>query len=292
MFLLQWLKIPYRATWRLVMEDEGLELSGYIAFTAFLSIFPFLIFLAALAGFLGDEQVAERFVEAMFRFLPTDVAETLAPAVSDVIGSRQGGLLTFGILATLWFASNGIEALRLSLNRAYSVAEKRPIWWLRLQSFAFVIASGLVIFFLSAAVLLGPFVWRALGPAINQSLDTELVFFTARYLVAVVVLWTALMLFHQWLPNARQAFRRILPGVCVTVVLWLLGASLFSWYIGHLADYSVIYGSLGGVAITLVFFYITAMIFIFGAEINAVWRREEGLPDAPQAEDGHGPEEA
>jgi membrane protein len=266
------------------MEDDGLELSGYIAFTAFLSIFPFLIFLAALAGFLGDEGVADDFVKAMFRFLPTDVAATLAPAVSDVIGSRQGGLLTFGILATLWFASNGIEALRVGLNRAYSVTERRPIWWLRLQSLAFVIASGFVIFFLSVAVLIGPLVWRALGPTVDQSLDTELVFFTARYVVAVVVLWVALMFFHQWLPNARQAFRRILPGVCVTVVLWLLGASLFSWYIGHLANYSVLYGSLGGVAITLVFFYITAVIFIFGAEINAVWRREEGLPDAPQAE--------
>jgi membrane protein len=288
----RWLRVPYRATWRLVMEDDGLELSGYIAFTAFLSIFPFLIFLAALAGFLGDEGVADDFVKAMFRFLPTDVAETLAPALSDVIGSRQGGLLTFGILATLWFASNGIEALRLGLNRAYNVTERRPIWWLRLQSLAFVIASGLVIFFLSAAILIGPLVWRALGPTIDRSLDTELVFFTARYLVAVVVLWMALMLFHQWLPNARQAFRRILPGVCVTVVLWLLGASLFSWYIGHLANYSVLYGSLGGVAITLVFFYITAVIFIFGAEINAVWRREEGLLDAPQAEGGERPGQA
>jgi membrane protein len=290
--LLQWLRIPYRATSRLVMKDEGLELSGYIAFTAFLSIFPFLIFLAALAGFLGDEGVADRFIEAMFRFLPADVAETLAPAVSDVIGSRQGGLLTFGILATLWFASNGIEALRLGLNRAYSVAEQRPIWWLRLQSLAFVVASGLVIFFLSAAVLIGPLVWKALGPTIDRSLDTGLVFFTARYLVAVVVLWTALMLFHQWLPNARQPFRRILPGVCVTVVLWLLGAALFSWYIGHLANYSVLYGSLGGVAITLVFFYVTAVIFILGAEVNAAWPREENLPDSPGTGGARGPEEA
>ena len=292
MSLLDWFKIPYQASWRLVMEDEGLELSGYIAFTAFLSLFPFLIFLAALAGFLGDEDMADDFVEAMFRFMPEDVARTLAPAVGEVLGSRQGGLLTFGILATLWFASNGIEALRAGLNRAYNVREERPMWWLRLQSFALVVASGLVIFFLSAVIIIGPLVWRALGPAVNQALDTQLVFITARYAVAVVVLWVALMLFHQWLPNSRQAFRRILPGVCVTVVLWLVGAALFSWYIGNLANYSVLYGSLGGVAITLVFFYISAVIFIFGAEINAVWRKRHGLPDAPQDEGGTGQSEA
>lgn len=284
MSALDWVKIPYRAAWRLVMEDEGLELSGYIAFTAFLALFPFLIFLAALAGFLGDQDVADSFIEAMFRFMPDDVAETLAPAVGEVISSRQGGLVTLGIVATLWFASSGIEALRAGLNRAYGAPEERPVWWLRLQSLAFVLASGLIIFFLSLVVIVGPIVWEALGP-VNQTLDTELVFFTARYTVAVLVLWGALMLFHRWLPNARQAFRRILPGVCVTVVLWLAGASIFSWYVGNLADYSVVYGSLGGVAITLVFFYITAILFIFGAEINAVWRTMKGLP-GPSQDDG------
>jgi membrane protein len=84
------------------------------------------------------------------------------------------------------------------------------------------------------------------------------------------------VLLHRWLPNTRQAFVRVLPGVCLTAVLWLIGASLFSWYVGNLANYALFYGSLGGVAITLVFFYITAIIFIFGAEFNAVWRERTG----------------
>ena len=95
---MEWLKIPYRAAWRLVMVDEGLELSGYIAFAAFLSLFPFLIFLAALAGFLGDRETANDFVQAMFHFMPADVAETLAPAIREVVGVRERGLLTFSIL--------------------------------------------------------------------------------------------------------------------------------------------------------------------------------------------------
>lgn len=284
----RWLEIPYRAAWRLVMQDEGLELSGYIAFTAFFSLFPFLIFLAALAGFLGDRETADEFIATMFEFMPPDVAETLAPAVREVVGARQGGLLTVGIVTTLWFASNGIEALRTGLNRAYGVSEQRPMWWLRLQSVAFVIAGGLIIFFLSLAVILGPLIWRVLGPTIDDLLGTELVFITVRYVVAVVLLWAALMLLHRWLPNTKQAYRRVLPGVCATAVLWLAGASLFSWYIGNLTDYSAFYGSLGGVAITLMFFYISAIIFIFGAEINAVWRERTGRRDAPQEVNGGG----
>ncbi len=80
----------------------------------------------------------------------------------------------------------------------------------------------------------------------------------------------------------------MLPGVCATAVLWLAGASLFSWYIGNLADYSAVYGSLGGVAITLMFFYISAIIFIFGAELNAAWRERTGRRDAPQEVNGEG----
>ena len=279
---MEWIRIPYRAAWRLVMVDEGLVLAGYIAFTAFLSLFPFLIFLAALAGFLGDRETADRFIEAMFEFMPDDVAETLAPAVGEVVGARHGGLLTFGILFTLWFASNGFEALRTGLNRAYGVSEQRAIWWLRLQSIAFVISGGLIILFLSLVVVLGPLVWRVLGPTVDQMLETRLVFGTARYVFAAVLLFGALILLHRWLPNTRQAFRRILPGVAATTVLWLLGAGLFAWYVGHLTDYSVYYGSLGGVAITLMFFYVSAIIFIFGAEINAVWREETGRQAAPQ----------
>ena len=279
---MEWIRIPYRAAWRLVMADEGLVLAGYIAFTAFLSLFPFLIFLAALAGFLGDRETADRFIEAMFEFMPDDVAETLAPAVGEVVGARHGGLLTFGILFTLWFASNGFEALRTGLNRAYGVSEQRAIWWLRLQSIAFVISGGLIILFLSLVVVLGPLVWRVLGPTVDQMLETRLVFGTARYVFAAVLLFGALIFLHRWLPNTRQALRRILPGVAATTVLWLLGAGLFAWYVGHLTDYSVYYGSLGGVAITLMFFYVSAIIFIFGAEINAVWREETGRQAAPQ----------
>jgi len=280
---MEWIKIPYRAAWRLVMVDEGLELSGYIAFAAFLSLFPFLIFLATLAGFLGDRETANEFIQTMFHFMPKDVAETLAPAVREVVGVRERSLLTLSILATLWFASSGVEALRSGLNRAYKVGEQRAIWWLRLQSIAVVIVSAVITFFLSLAVIFGPLVWRLFGSEIDDLLETRLVFTSMRYVVAVLLLVGALLLLHRSLPNIAQPFRHVFPGVCVTAVLWLGGASLFSWYVGNLANYALFYGSLGGVAITLMFFYVTAIIFIFGAEFNAVWRERVDARRAREA---------
>ena len=102
----------YAAGWRL-SEHDGLTIAGYMAFAAFTSLFPFLIFLAALASVLGTRETADETVEGLFLFLPGDVASTLAPAVHEVMAGNHGGLLTFGVLATLWTASSGVEALRM-----------------------------------------------------------------------------------------------------------------------------------------------------------------------------------
>jgi membrane protein len=283
------LRLPYEAGYRLVMDDFGLENAGYIAFTGLLALFPFLIFLAALAGFLGETEAADTFVRNMFEFVPDDVAETLRPAISEVLSARRGGLLTFGILITIWLSSNGIEALRTGLNRAYGVGEWRPIWWRRLQAILFVIVGAFALFLVSLSVLLGPVVWVVLGAVAYLHISESTWALALRTLVAVTVLFGALLLLHRYLPNSRQRLRDILPGVVVTVALWIVGALLFSLYLGTLADYSVTYGSLGGVIITLVFFYLIGLIFLYGAELNAAWIRyrqgkaqEEPVESAPE----------
>ena len=268
-----YLKIPWDAGWRLVMYDDGVENAGYIAFTALLALFPFLIFLAALAGFLGESETADTFVRNLFELMPDDVTETLRPAVAEVLSARRTGLLTVGILVTLWVASNGIEALRTGLNRAYGVGEWRPIWWRRLQAIAFVIIGAFALFLISLTVLLGPVVWALLGSVAYLHLSENTWVLVLRGVIATVVLFGALLILHYYLPNGREPVRYLLPGVVATIVLWIVSAYAFSWYLGTLADYSVTYGSLGGVIITLVFFYLAAFIFLYGAELNAAYIR-------------------
>ena len=259
----------YLAGWRLT-EHDGLMVAGYMAFAAFTSLFPFLIFLAALVSVLGTRETADQIVEGMFLFLPGDVARTLAPAVHEVMAGRRGGLLTFGVLATLWTASSGVEALRDALNRAYEAKDWQPIWWRRLQSMVVVVVGALILFVASLAVILGPVLWRLLEIFGHSSTEEELVWTIGRYAVGTVVLAAGLVALHRWLPNHHLVTRAVLPGALLTLGLWLLGASLFSLYLGTVADYSGVYGSLGGVVITLFFFYLTAALFIFGAEYNAV----------------------
>jgi membrane protein len=259
----------YRAGWRL-SEHDGLMVAGYMAFAAFTSLFPFLIFLAALASVLGTSETADETVKGLFQFLPPDVANTLAPAVHQVMAGHHGGLLTFGALATLWTASSGVEALRDALNRAYEAKDLEPLWRRRLQSMAVVILGALVLFVASLSVVLGPLIWRLVEFFGRPDAEEQLAWIVGRYALATTVLAGGLLALHRWLPQHHLGTRAVLPGVLLTLLLWLASASLFSLYLGTVADYSLTYGSLAGVAITLLFFYVSGALFILGAEYNAV----------------------
>jgi membrane protein len=233
---------------------------------------------------LGTRETANETVESLFLFLPSDVARTLAPAVHEVMAGHHGGLLTFGVLATLWTASSGVEALRDALDRAYEVKDWQPLWWRRAQSVVVVIAGALILFVASLAVILGPVLWRLVESFGRPSTEEELFWTVGRYALSTVVLAGGLLALHRWLPDHRLSSRAVLPGVLLTLGLWLVGASLFSLYLGTIADYSLVYGSLGGVVITLFFFYLSGALFILGAEYNAVRLKATDGPGATTGE--------
>lgn len=262
------------------IDDDGYLVAGHLSFTAFLSLFPFVIFVAALAGLLGSQETAAVATDYMFRFMPNDVAEVLAPPIKEVITTRSGGLLTLGIVGTIWTASGGIEAIRLSLNRAYNATEDRPFWWRRLQSAALVVGAGFAVFSLAITVILGPVLWDVADSVFRIPDALRPVWIILRYGISLILLVGGLIILHRWLPDRTMSVGFVLPGVVLTAVLWLVGGTAFSIYLGTIAQYSVVYGSLGGVIIALLFFYISGAIFVLGAEFNAVKAREEGQPVA------------
>lgn len=252
-----------------MLEDDGLMVAGHIAFTAFLSLFPFLIFLAALAGFLSSPEDVPKMIDLMFQFMPPEVATAMAPAVTEVISVKPAGLLTFGFLGTLWAASSGVESLRIALNRAYRVQKKRALWKRRLQSFLFVGLASFLIFFLSLMVLFGPVIWNVAQPFFYFTFLQEIIFNVSRYASALLVLMGALLILHRFLPHKKQRSIYLLPGVLLTTILFLAGGTAFSAYIANFGNYNVTYGSLGSIVMALIFFYLTAILFIFGAYLNA-----------------------
>jgi membrane protein len=183
--------------------------------------------------------------------------------------------MTASIVASLWAVSSGIEALREALNKAYGVEEPRSIWFCRLQSLLFTILFSISIIIVMVLFVVGPVVWSYIAPHINVPWHWGWAYEAMRYLLATGILYLMVALLYRWLPSRHLPWREILPGAAVTVVLWLALASLFSLYLRNLGRFSVTYGSLGGVVLTLMFFYLSAVIFIFGAEINSARRRAE-----------------
>ncbi len=282
--------LPLRPLWIAVLNfiaDEGPQRSGHIAFATLLAFFPFLIFLTALAGFFGRSEAAADFIALAFEVMPVEVGRAVNPAVVEVLERTHGGLLTVSLIAALWFASSGVEALRVALNQAYEVRRRQPFWRRRLQGIAFVILGAAGVILAMTGVVAGQLMWTMAESYLGLPELWRWVWTAESYLVGSLGLFVVLCSLYFWLPNRRQSWRHVVPGAAVAVALWLVAATLFSMYLGTLARYGVTYGSLGGVIVTLVFFYVSAAVFIFGAEVNAVMAGKEHprsrLDDPPAA---------
>ncbi len=273
------LRVAAQTVWEAVNNlvlHEGLELSGYMSFMAILAIFPFLIFVVAIAGFIGQAEGAGKFIRLGLGLLPPEVADVLMPSIVNIITHPRGDLLTFGILFSIWSASSGVEALRLLLNRCYAVREHRSVYFLRLQSVLFVILGALVIVVISLTIVLAPAIQRLLRDLHFGILADPRAWFRLRYGVAVPTMMLALIVLHVFLPCRKPRLSEIWPGTLITALLWLAGAAAFSVYVDNFGSYNVTYGSLGGIVLSLLFFYIAGIFIGFGAEMNAsIMRRRE-----------------
>ncbi len=273
------------------VRDDGSALAGYMAYTALLCLFPFLIFATALCGLLIGDEGVQPVMEFLFANIPTHVARTIQPVLEEVVRNRSGNVLSLSALGAIWIASNGFEALRAGLERAYQVKNHRSWWINRLISIGFVFIALVAFFALAVLIVFGPTLIAladeftgALGYA-EEVLGLDLkIWASFRYIFGAVILITFQVLLHMILPAERPPVP-ILRGVLVTVFLWMLLASAFSIYFRFVPSYAITYGTLGGVIATLLFFYVSAAIFIFGAEINAAtWAEDDALDEAKKAE--------
>ncbi len=253
--------------------DDGWALASHLALSALLALFPFLIFATSLASFLGADAFAETAVHLIFDTWPEEIAAPIAREVSSVLTIQRGDFLTIGILAAAFFASNGIEALRVGLNRAYRVLDRRSIFFLRAQSLAFVLVATIGFLVVSSLLVVLPV---AIGitqqrlPWIEPYIGTINLW---RILIAAVIIVLALIAVHLWLPAGKRRFREIVPGLIFTLVFWVVGSSLFATYLSYYSTYASTYAGLASIMIALVFLYIVSAIFILGGELNASIKR-------------------
>lgn len=254
-------------------DDDGWAMASHLAITALMALFPFLIFATSLASFLGAKAFAETAVHLVFDTWPEQIAQPIANEVTNVLTVQRGDFLTLGVVAAAFFASNGIEALRNSLNRAYRVIETRSFFYLRLQSMAFVLIATVGFLVISLLLVLAPLIVRlaeARMPWITPYVGTITVW---RFVIASTVIVLALTAVHFWLPAGKRRFKDIVPGIFFTLVAWLAGSTAFAAYLDRWGTYVTMYAGLASIMIAVVFLYIVSLIFILGGELNAAIKR-------------------
>ena len=249
-------------------EHSGFTMAGAVAFSFLLSVFPFCIFLGALAGIFGGRELAQQAVVQLFQILPQRVAEGIAPQVESIMGSTRIDLLTASAGLALFFATNAIETLRAALNGAYRVTETRPYLLCLLRSMLFVFVSAASMLALTWAVVVGPVMAARLDPTFTMPILKSTLFgATLRYAFAATVIGAQLFAFHLWLAAGKRRIQDVWPGVLLSMMLWLAAASLYSYYLDF-SDYTRFYAGLSQLMVALIFFQMTAVIVILGAELN------------------------
>ncbi|MBB4568255.1 YihY/virulence factor BrkB family protein [Rhizobium leucaenae] len=261
-------RVVYDAVFHFV-EDDGFAMASHVALSTLLAVFPFLIFGTALASFLGASEFSSTAVHLIFDTWPEAIAKPLADQVVQVLTIPRGGLLTISVLAAAYFASNGVEALRISLNRAYRVPENRPWYFNRLASLGYVLMAVLIFALLSIMLVAVPLVLNYTREWVPRLADFLNVVFSWRIYGTVFLLLAGLLILHLWLAAGRRRLFDVIPGVFLTLLCWSLGALIFAYYLATFANYTATYAGLASVMIVLVFLYMLAVIFILGAEFNA-----------------------
>jgi membrane protein len=267
------LRAALRIVWQAAEKfaaDDGWAIASYIGLSLLTSLFPFLIFVAAVAGFFGSAELAKEAANLVFAEWPDVVARPIADEVAAVLTAPRGGVLTFGAVLSFYFASSAVEALRVGLNRAYGLVEKRPWWRLRLQSLVLVLVGSLALLALAFLVVLGPLIIYTLGTYLPWVAEAYELLTFARIGIAAVMLATSLILAHLILPAHRLRVRDILPGVAVTFIASIAFGETFGIYLNqYLRNYIATYAGLASVMIALIYLYWVALLFVFGGELNA-----------------------
>jgi membrane protein len=254
--------------------DDGWAIASHIALSVLMSMFPFLILVTAIAGFIGSKNLADEVAQLIIAAWPQEVSGGIAGEIHSVLTTARGDILTVGALFAIYFSSSGVESLRIGLNRAYGLIEKRPWWLLRVESIGYVIVSAVGLLALAFLVVLGPFMFRAALAYAPWLEPLERHYDIGRFSVAAFLLAVALMILHMWLPAGRRQIEDVWPGILATLILWLACGFVFGQY---LADFSYAYvryyAGLASAMTALVFLYFTAWIFIYGGELNAAISR-------------------
>ena len=249
--------------------DNGLGLAAQLAYYFFLALFPALLFMIALASFFASPDLINRVVNMLSGAAPPDVINIVRDQLVTISEGRSGGLLTFGVLAALWSSSAAMVALIDALNRAYDVQDERP-WW-KQRATAVLLTIGLALFLLVSITLVvaGPQLAEFVASRVGLGTAFEWTWKVAQWPVVFALIATAFGLIYYFAPDVDQDFVWLTPGSLLATALWIAGSLGFRFYVVNFGSYNETYGAIGGVMVLLLWLYISGLVMIVGAEMNA-----------------------
>jgi membrane protein len=259
-----------RRTVREIGEDNCLGLAAQLAFYFLLALFPALLFLVALLGYVPVENALTELLAAVGTVAPRELVELLREQLARVTEGSHASLLTLGIIGAIWSSSAAMVAIIDALNRAYDVTEWRPWWKRRFVAIVLTVALALFTIVAFALVLIGPSLasgaaeWLRLGPSVGM------VWAVIRWPVMLFSVVLGVDLVYHFAPNRAGRWVWITPGSLLATVLWISSSFAFKLYVVAFVDYAATYGAIGGAIVTMLWFYISGLAILVGAELNGV----------------------
>ena len=251
------------------VADNGLGLAAQLAYYFFFSLFPAVLVGLAFASFFPLEHFVDRMVATLGGVVPGDIIRIVQDQVRKISEGNNGGLLTFGVLAALWSSSAAVMGLIDALNHAYDIEEGRPWWKVRLLSLGLTLGLAAFILIAFALVLVGPtaaeYIARVtgLGPVFAWTWKI------LQWPVVLALVSIGAGLVYYFAPDAEQEWVWVTPGAILAAIIWLAASLGFKFYVANFATYTETYGAIGGVMVLLLWFYLSGVVFLLGAELNA-----------------------
>ncbi|MEG5263978.1 YihY/virulence factor BrkB family protein [Pseudomonas sp. JDS28PS106] len=279
------------------INDEMPTYASALAYQMLFSLFPFLLFLIALIGFLHLPDFFSWMREQTAVLLPPEAMDQVNPVI-DQLQQSKGGLLSIGILVALWTASAGVRLLMSAMNAAYDVVEERPLWKRLPLSVLYTVGIAGMLLIAAALMILGPQVMTWIASQVGLEDFIVTLWTILRWPAIIILLMVAVALIYYVMPDVKQDFRFITPGSVLAVVVWIIASLGFAYYVKTFADYNAMYGSIGAIIVLLLYFYISSAVLLLGAEMNAViehmsaegkdkGEKEEGDGEQPASEKRH-----
>jgi membrane protein len=265
---LSWWQLAVR-TYREAVEDDVLGLAAQLSYYFFLALFPAILFLLALASFFPLTNITDDVTRSFAPFVSSQVVDLIREQMRRLANNENGGLLTFGVAGSLWSSSAAIVSIVGALNRAYDIVDARPWWKVRLVAMGLTMTVALLVLVAFSLVLIGPTVAETLGRVTGWGAPFEWTWLVLQWPLVFAMVATGIGLLYYFGPDAEQNWAWIAPGAVVATILWLLVSLLFKLYVANFTDYEGSYGTVGAVIVVLLWFYVSGIAILIGAELNA-----------------------